>query len=117
LGLQKPNVGRRINYSLKYSFYIVSYTKKVLEDIKDFFQEHNIKTKIETNIRHEKTTYRLVSYSKKECIKIYNLLYSDSNLYLYRKYNKFTLGASSDKDELIKILLTLNKECNDPEGN
>ena len=117
LGLQKPNVGRRINYSLKYSFYLVSKTKKLLEDVKDFFQQNNIKTKIETNVRNEKTTYRLVSYSKSECIKIYNLLYADSNLYLSRKYNKFTLGVSSSKEELVKILLSLKGYNYDPSRN
>ena len=117
LGLQKPNIGRRINYSLKYTFYLVSKTKKILEDIQNFFQENNIKTKIETNVRHEKITYRLVSYSKNECVKIYNLLYSDSNLYLSRKYNKFTLGASSSKEELIKILLNLKEQNYDAGRN
>ena len=40
-----------------------------------------------------------------------------SNLYLSRKYNKFTLGVSSSKEELVKILLSLKGYNYDPSRN
>ena len=71
----------------------------ILIDIQKFFSEHNISI----NITYEKRDdmFRLRTSSKKEVAKIYNLLYSDSNFYLSRKYSKFNHYVNTEDLQLI----------------
>lgn len=45
--------------------------------------------------------WRLNTASKKECKKIYNLLYEDSNFYLTRKYDKFSHYVNTEETQFI----------------
>lgn len=45
--------------------------------------------------------YRMSTSSKKELIKIFNLLYNNSNFYLSRKYNKLNHYINTEVTQLI----------------
>lgn len=45
--------------------------------------------------------YRMSTSSKKELVKIFNLLYSDSNFYLSRKFNKLNHYVNTEVTQLI----------------
>ena len=45
--------------------------------------------------------YRIKTSSKKECAKIFHLLYDNSNFYLSRKYIKFNHYVNTEVTQLI----------------
>ena len=45
--------------------------------------------------------YRISTSSKKEMKKIFDFLYSDSNFYLTRKFNKFNYYVNTEVSQLI----------------
>lgn len=73
-------------------FTIISKDPLILEELNDFFLESGISTHVYPDNREN---YLVGTHSKSEVEKIYNNLYTSSNLYLNRKRIKF--------DEIMKI--------------
>ena len=67
-------------------FTIISKDPLILEEIKDFFLESGISTHVYPD---NKGNYLVGAHSKSEVEKIYNHLYTSSNLFLNRKRIKF----------------------------
>ena len=80
-------------------FDVVSKTKSILQEIQNIFRLEGIKTQI--NYLKRDDMYRLCTSSKTQIIKIFNYLYSDSNFYLSRKYNKFYHYVNTEVTQLI----------------
>lgn len=74
----------------RYSFEVVGASLKMMEQIRDYLNSKNITTHIYTRkSKHsDNQMIRLMSGSRKEMLKIFDLLYSDSHIYLNRKYDK-----------------------------
>lgn len=69
-----------------FNFEIVGASFEILDSINSYFKTYGIKTNIYT--RKSNNTYRLVTSSKTEILKIINHMYSESSVYLERKYLK-----------------------------
>lgn len=80
---------KKTGYSL--TFQIDSVNRKLLEIMRDFFEEKDIKTEI-TSQGPERTIslFRLYSYGE-NAKRIFEILYSDTTLYLKRKKDKYDL--------------------------
>ena len=77
----KPT-GRKNN---NYNWSILSYNKKILEDIQKFFYKFNIITHV---IKDGKGNFLIQTSSKKQISKIYELIYKNSTFQMDRKMNK-----------------------------
>ena len=64
-----------------------------------FFNDNDIK--INLNYLSRDDMYRIKTSSKKECAKIFHLLYDNSNFYLSRKYIKFNHYVNTEVTQLI----------------
>lgn len=80
-------------------FEIVAKSKSILEDIKQFFEKYTIK--INLNYCKRDDMYKLSTSSMVEFNKIYDLLYSNSNYYLSRKFNKMYHYVNTEVTQLI----------------
>ncbi len=74
------------NNRYRYVFEVVGASEVFLKQIQEYLLSVNIKTNI--YYRKETNSIRLMSGSKQEILKLINLLYSDANIYLDRKYKK-----------------------------
>ena len=83
----------------RYKFDICGKTETLLDDIIQFFALHNIK--VNKNYLKRDDMYRISTSSKKEMKKLYDFLYSDSNFYLTRKFNKFNYYVNTEVSQLI----------------
>lgn len=83
----------------RFKFEICAKSSTILEDIINFFKLHDIK--INLNYLTRDDMYRLSTSSKKEVTKIFNLLYSDSNFYMVRKFNKFNYYVNTEVSQLL----------------
>jgi intein/homing endonuclease len=97
-GYIKHNKSRNSDSFVK-QFDFTSKTVSLLTDIQKFFAEHDIK--INLNYQKRDNLYRLRTCSKKEVVKIFDLLYSNSNFYLSRKFNKFNHYVNTEVTQLI----------------
>lgn len=68
----------------RYGFEIVGQSESILKYMQDYFIKRGIKTNIYS--RSTNTTKRLMTGSKGEILKLIDLMYSDCNLYIERKY-------------------------------
>lgn len=107
------------NPYLKVRWDIESKTISLLQEFQMFLLENSINT----NIIHIKRDdmWRLNTASKKECKKIYTLLYNDSNFYLSRKYNKFNHYVNTEETQFIAEFrnaqeMSVNKSNNSPKS-
>lgn len=64
-----------------------SGSKKLLEQLQEFFRNINISSNISRDCR--KPTYYLKIYSKESILNFYNYIYKDADFKMDRKYNKF----------------------------
>jgi hypothetical protein len=83
----------------RFKFDICGKTESLLNEIKEFFNKHNIKINI--NYLKRDDMYRITTSAKTEVEKIYHLLYNDSNFYLSRKFNKFNYYVNTEVSQLI----------------
>jgi intein/homing endonuclease len=67
-------------------FTIISKDKLILDELNSFFHEENINTHVYPD---SKGNYLIGTHSLSEIVKIYEKIYTNSNLYLNRKYEKF----------------------------
>lgn len=74
----------------RYSFEVVGASKNMMTQIQEYLSSKNISVNIYIrNSKHsDNPSYRLMTNSKKEMLKIIDLLYSNSHIYLNRKYDK-----------------------------
>ena len=74
----------------RYSFEVVGSSPFIMEQIQSYLLSNDIKTHIYTrkSPSSNNSVYRLMTGSKKEMLKIIDLLYSDAHIYLNRKYEK-----------------------------
>ena len=82
----------KIYYHRNIGFTIISKDKMILDEINDFFLKEGINTYVYPDIRNN---FLVGTHSLEEVEKIYQKLYTTSNLYLQRKKIKF--------DEIMKI--------------
>lgn len=99
---------------LKVKFMIDSKTTSLITDIQKFLSENDINTNIIYLKRDN--MWRINTGSKKECIKLFHLLYDDSNFYLSRKFNKFNHYVNTEETQLIAELRNA-QEVNVNESN
>lgn len=98
--VRKPNLNNREKKCrVTKAFNIDSKTKTILEDIQSYLEEEGIKVNINYIIRDD--MYRLVTSSETEINKLFNLLYTDSNFYLTRKFNKFNYYVNTEVSQII----------------
>ena len=74
----------------RYSFEVVGASKTMMVQIQKYLLSKNINTNIYTrkSKASDNTVYRLMTNSKKEMVKIIDLLYANSHIHLTRKFNK-----------------------------
>lgn len=84
---------------VRYSFDICSKTQSLLNEFKQFFEDHNIKVNL--NYIKRDDMYRLKTSSKKEIEKIFHMLYDNSEFYLKRKFEKFDYYVNTEVSQLI----------------
>ena len=74
----------------RYSFEIVGASSLMAYQLQGCFLSNGINVNVYTRKSKlsDKQIYRLMTASRKEMLKIINLLYSDANIYLNRKYEK-----------------------------
>ena len=98
--IRKPNPkNREINYRVSCRFEICSKLSNILIDFQKYFGELNIKTNIQYLKRDN--MYNVSTCSRDNVIKIYNVLYSDSNFYLNRKFDKFNYYVNTEVSQII----------------
>lgn len=74
------------NNRYRYSFEVVGVSEVLFKQIQEYLLSVNIKTNI--YYRKGAKSIRLMSGSRQEILKLIDLLYSNSNIYLDRKYQK-----------------------------
>ena len=78
------------NNRYRYSFEIVGASQLMMKQIQEYFKLNGIKTNIYSrlnkNSKHE--SFRLMTGSRTEMLKIIDLIYADAHIYLDRKYKK-----------------------------
>ena len=89
----------RPNPRLRVHFSIDSKKPKILNSFMNFLYDNDIKTSVIYLKRDD--MYRLNSSSIKECKKIFNLLYNDSNFYLIRKFENYNRYVNTEVTQLI----------------
>lgn len=78
---------------------ICGKTISIFDEFIKFFAEHDIKFNL--NFLKRDNMYRMSTSSRKEIIKVFHLLYDDSNFYLSRKFNKFSHHVNTEVTQLI----------------
>ena len=97
------------NPRFRMRFDIDAKTNSLLLEFMKFFEENDIHLNL--NYLKRDDMYRLTTSSKKECAKIFNLLYNGSYFYLSRKFNKFNHYVNTEVTQLIA------EHCNAQEVN
>ena len=98
--VRKPNPkNREKNYRVVLRFDICSKQKSILSDIQEFFIKNEINATI-TYIKRD-DMYRLNVSAKESLKKVFNLLYTNSNFYLQRKYDKFNYYVNTEVSQII----------------
>ena len=98
----------------RFSFDICGKTNSILLEFIKFFNDNDIK--INLNYLSRDDMYRIKTSSKKECAKIFHLLYDNSNFYLSRKYIKFNHYVNTEVTQLIDEYRNAQK-VNDNDSN
>jgi hypothetical protein len=70
-----------------------------MQEIKEFLFNYEINLNI--NYVKRDDLYRLVTASRGEVTKIFNFLYTDSNFYLQRKFDKFNYYVNTEVSQII----------------
>lgn len=89
----------RPNPRVRIHFTIVAKKLNLLQEFMIFCSKHDITLNI--NYLKRDDMYRICTSSKKEVQKLFNLLYSDSNFYLSRKFNKFNYYVNTEVSQII----------------
>ena len=78
------------NNRYRYSFEVVGASSSMIYQIQNYLLSKDINTHVYTRKSYssENQIYRLMTGSKKEMLKIIDLLYSDAHIYLNRKYER-----------------------------
>ena len=98
--IRKPNPNNREkNYRVSTKFEIGSKNKNILQEILDFLNKNNITCNIQYITRDD--MYRRTSSAKENVKNFYNFLYSDSNFYLKRKFDKFNYYVNTEVNQII----------------
>lgn len=98
-----------------FRFSICSISRNILEEIAIILKSNNIDCKINTEIRtnkpmttpsgkvifHSKDMHRLFVRKKEGLLKLYEFLYSNSTIYLERKYKKYTEYVNTEVNKQI----------------
>ena len=98
--VRKPNIkNREKNYRISANINFVSKTKTLLNEIADFLTRFKIKATVYYQQRYD--CYRLYISSKESIKRFYELLYSNSNYYLKRKFEKLNHHVNTEVTQLI----------------
>lgn len=98
--IRKPNPkNREINYRISAHWTICCKTSSILLEIQKYFTSFGIKTNI--NYIKRDDMYNLTTSSRKEIIKIFNLLFHNCNYSLPRKYNKIKYYVNTEVSQII----------------
>jgi hypothetical protein len=98
--VRKPNINNREkNYRVTRSFQIDCKKRTLMQEIKEFLFNYEINLNI--NYVKRDDLYRLVTASRGEVTKIFNFLYTDSNFYLQRKFDKFNYYVNTEVSQII----------------
>ena len=98
--IRKPNPkNREINYRISAHWTICCKTSSILLEMQKYFTSFGIKTNI--NYIKRDDMYNLTTSSRKEIIKIFNLLFHNCNYSLPRKYNKIKYYVNTEVSQII----------------
>ena len=98
--IRKPNIkNREKNYRISANINLVSKTNTLLNEIAAFLTKFEINTSVYYHQRYN--CYRLYISGKDSIKKFYKLLYSDSNYYLKRKFEKINHHVNTEVTQLI----------------
>lgn len=98
--IRKPNPkNREINYRISAHWTICCKTFSILLEMQKYFTSFGIKTNINYIKRND--MYNLTTSSRKEIIKIFNLLFHNCNYSLPRKYNKIKYYVNTEVSQII----------------
>lgn len=98
--IRKPNPkNREINYRISAHWTIYCKTSSILLEMQKYFTSFGIKTNI--NYIKRDDMYNLTTSSRKEIIKIFNLLFHNCNYSLPRKYNKIKYYVNTEVSQII----------------
>lgn len=98
--IRKPNPkNREINYRISAHWTICCKTSSILLEMQKYFTSFGIKTNI--NYIKRDDIYNLTTSSRKEIIKIFNLLFHNCNYSLPRKYNKIKYYVNTEVSQII----------------
>ena len=89
----KPNPRVRLHFTID------SKKITIIQEFLIFLENNGIKLNI--NYLKRDDMYRLCTSSKKECTKLFHLLYDDSNFYLKRKFDKFNYYVNTEVSQII----------------
>lgn len=90
---------REINYRISAHWTICCKTSSILLEMQKYFTSFGIKTNI--NYIKRDDMYNLTTSSRKEIIKIFNLLFHNCNYSLPRKYNKIKYYVNTEVSQII----------------
>ena len=98
--IRKPSPkNREINYRISAHWTICCKTSSILLEMQKYFTSFGIKTNI--NYIKRDDMYNLTTSSRKEIIKIFNLLFHNCNYSLPRKYNKIKYYVNTEVSQII----------------
>lgn len=98
--IRKPNKkNREINYRISAHWEICSKTISILLEIQKYLASFDIKTNI--NYIKRDDMYRLITSSRNEIIKIFNLIFNNCYYSLSRKYEKLKYYVNTEVSQLI----------------
>ena len=98
--IRKPNPkNREINYRISAHWTICCKTSSILLEMQKYFTSFGINTNI--NYIKRDDMYNLTTSSRKEIIKIFNLLFHNCNYSLPRKYNKIKYYVNTEVSQII----------------
>jgi intein/homing endonuclease len=98
--VRPPNPkNREINPKITRSFQICGKTLTLLNEISDFLKESGINMKV--NYLKRDNMYRIHTGARLEVEKVFNLLYSDANFFLKRKFTKFNYYVNTEVSQII----------------
>lgn len=96
----KPNPkNREINFRVARDFQFCGKTLTMMSEISEFLKKYDINMKV--NYLKRDNMYRIHTGTKKEVENAFNLLYSDSNFYLKRKFDKFNYYVNTEVSQII----------------
>lgn len=110
----KEDVKTNRKARIRRHFGILSKTDSILLDFKEYFESKGIKINMQYLKRDD--MWKLTTSSKKEVEKIFKLLYSNSNFYLTRKFEKFDYYVNTEVSQIIADHRNA-QEMNDKESN